>query len=351
MLKPLLHVFSVLVLLVWLAAAARSETSSLTLPVDWSLDDPPELLTFPGFDTQNGKRELVSVEVSFDGILDLEVVIQNYSASAWEANDWYVNAGANIILAFAAKEGYQDGGPFFGLGGAFIDGITGALSAGSGGSPFDDPTPGEVDVSADTSVDVKSVVRSESDLDYFVSATDLVARTEPFLDFILAPPLSEPNALIQTRALNLGMEGEFALTYEFVERLGIPVDCNADGVVDVLDLDCACASGADVQQVLEATGLIAGDLDADGEVGFSDFIILSQGYGHPGGYTNGDLDCNGVVAFADFVAFTNNFGRSSAAGVAANVPEAASTWFQALLFAGYFRLRKRGTRHTPRARD
>lgn len=311
----------------FVAGPLSAETIDQTRMIDRMLGDPPTELQFEPFDSQSGQRELVAVGLEFSGILDLEVLIQNYSESEWGRNDWYFDAGANVILAFDAKAGYADGGPFFGLGGTFIDDITGNLSAGSGGTPFDSPTPGDVDVVADTSVDVQSEVRTEENLDYFL-AGPVDALTEPFLDFILTPPLEEPNAFIQGTAINLALVGELTLTYEYVERLGLPGDCNQDGVIDELDLACVCSSGASLEDLLETTGLVLGDLDADGEVGFSDFLSLSASFNSAGNYLDGDLNCDGMVEFADFLLMAENFGRTADATMA-NVPEA--TGFAVLL--------------------
>lgn len=324
----------------FVAGPLSAESFDQTRMIDRTLGDPPTELQFEPFDSQSGRRELVAVELEFSGILDLEVLIQNYSESEWDRNDWYFDAGANVILAFDAKPGYPDGGPFFGLGGAFIDDITGNLSAGSGGTPFDSPTPGDVDVVADTSVELQSEVRTETDLDYFLAGA-VDARTEPFLDFILTPPLGNPNAFIQGTAINLALVGELTLTYEYVERLGLPGDCNQDGTIDELDLTCVCSSGASLEDLLESTGLVPGDLDADGEVGFSDFLNLSASYNSAGDYLDGDLNCDGMVEFADFLLMAENFGRK-ADGTAASVPEATAFAFLlvGMICATPFRSRK-----------
>ena len=72
-------------------------------------------------------------------------------------------------------------------------------------------------------------------------------------------------------------------------------------------------------------GGIAGDLDGNGSVDFSDFLALSANFGTSGEttYEQGDIDCNGEIAFADFLALSANFG-TSAAGAASSVPEPSS---------------------------
>ena len=108
-------------------------------------------------------------------------------------------------------------------------------------------------------------------------------------------------------------------------------DCNNDGFVNGSDLQCACGNGV-IDDVLMQTGLLRGDLDANGGVEFADFLVLSTNFGNSDDveYGNGDLDCDGTVAFADFLVLSTNFGSSSAA---ATVPEPASDAFLPLCIA------------------
>jgi hypothetical protein len=102
---------------------------------------------------------------------------------------------------------------------------------------------------------------------------------------------------------------------------GVDYDCNGDGILDVLDANCTPADQMDA--FLEAAGLIRGDADGDGAVGFPDFVVVSNNYSAPGQYTDGDFDKDGTVQFGDFVILSNNYGQSSAA-VAQAVPEPSS---------------------------
>ena len=66
---------------------------------------------------------------------------------------------------------------------------------------------------------------------------------------------------------------------------------------------------------------LAGDIDANGEVDFADFLVVSANFGtevNPPG-TNGDLNGDGTVDFPDFLILSGNFGQSAA--TAASVPE------------------------------
>ena len=63
-----------------------------------------------------------------------------------------------------------------------------------------------------------------------------------------------------------------------------------------------------------------GDLDGNGTVEFTDFLILSGSFGNEvADHTQGDIDCNGTVEFADFLVLSGNFGQSTAG--AQSVPE------------------------------
>ena len=67
----------------------------------------------------------------------------------------------------------------------------------------------------------------------------------------------------------------------------------------------------------------AGDIDGDGQVGFSDFLMLSDNFGDVvTRHELGDIDCSGLVDFADFLSLSSNFGREH---VVSNVPEPSSS--------------------------
>ena len=69
----------------------------------------------------------------------------------------------------------------------------------------------------------------------------------------------------------------------------------------------------------EAPVGLVGDIDMDGAVQFSDFLILSTSFGMDvEAGTNGDIDGDGSVAFSDFLLLSDNFGATAAA---TSVPE------------------------------
>jgi hypothetical protein len=68
-----------------------------------------------------------------------------------------------------------------------------------------------------------------------------------------------------------------------------------------------------------------GDLDGDGQVQFSDFIILSANFGTSvTSHTEGDINCDGTVGFDDFLVLSANFGTTIGQAAAQSVPEPSS---------------------------
>lgn len=109
-------------------------------------------------------------------------------------------------------------------------------------------------------------------------------------------------------------------------------DCNGDNNVNVKDANCT--PQASLAGFLSANGLILGDADGDGEVQFSDFVVLSGKFGYRGQYTEGDLNKDGRVQFEDFVTLSTHYGQSATALV---VPEPNSWTLALLAFASHYR--------------
>jgi len=97
-------------------------------------------------------------------------------------------------------------------------------------------------------------------------------------------------------------------------------DLNSDGKLDVADIDA----------FLDPQAYGNGDMDWSGEVGFSDFLTLSNNFGLSGdevAWTKGDLNGDDMIGFPDFLILSANFGNTGAVPV----PEPHS---QAMLFGG-----------------
>jgi len=114
-----------------------------------------------------------------------------------------------------------------------------------------------------------------------------------------------------------------------------PTDCNSDGQVNAADLTCV-SDVAERDMVLAALNTLAGDLDGDGNVAFSDFLTLSANFNDPTktGYAEGNIDLQNGVAFADFLVLSTNFNKTPEP-LAVAVPEPSTLgplWIASLAF-------------------
>ena len=128
---------------------------------------------------------------------------------------------------------------------------------------------------------------------------------------------------------NFGIFDNLIITQ--LPEAGDPLDCSEDGMVDTMDV--ACATPETIAGTLEAAGILAGDLNLDGQVTVQDFLILSRNFNNSevaGVYGNGDVDLNGTIDTSDFLSLSRNFGKT--AGAAAAVPEPTS--FAMILLSG-----------------
>ena len=94
-------------------------------------------------------------------------------------------------------------------------------------------------------------------------------------------------------------------------------DLNTDGQVSV----------ADVEAWLAANSSSNGDADLDGNVSFSDFLILTANFATSDNWTHGNFNCDGTVSFPDFLILSSNFGSiatSFPASSVESVPEPSS---------------------------
>lgn len=86
----------------------------------------------------------------------------------------------------------------------------------------------------------------------------------------------------------------------------------------VIEFNGGLVFGADVpvdSRPDSAADDLAGDVDGDGLVGFSDFLLLSSNFGNTGEGLPGDLDENGTVDFGDFLILAHFFGASELAQI------------------------------------
>ena len=126
---------------------------------------------------------------------------------------------------------------------------------------------------------------------------------------------------------------------------------DADNILNAGDLTLNLPAGfsADLEAgtITFGAGIVCdpntgGDIDGDGSVGFSDFLILSSNFGTDvASHEQGDLDCGGSVEFADFLVLSNAFGTTVGAE-ASSVPEPSGIALLSLagLALGFFRRRR-----------
>jgi hypothetical protein len=125
---------------------------------------------------------------------------------------------------------------------------------------------------------------------------------------------------------------------EFEMALG---DFDNDGVLTALDIDLLTVQIGgtnltfDLDQdlmvtladrqiwITDAAQSLSGDANLDGRVNFPDYLLLSAGFGSPGGWGDGDFDGSGDVQFKDFLLLSSNFGKSATAVTAVPEPNAA----------------------------
>jgi hypothetical protein len=106
--------------------------------------------------------------------------------------------------------------------------------------------------------------------------------------------------------------------------------------------------------VIVADAGLAGDVDADRDVDFADFVLFRQNFGAAGHRGQGDFDGDGRITFLDFQILERNFGRSlfhpAPAGAMSMVPEPISLWIVGMVGV-LSTSRRRRTREAPPIKD
>ena len=307
--------------------------------------DPPAPLLFDPFDSDQGRRRLVEVKFEYDGEMSMDLTVENFDMQPYAAEEWQVEAYQNALLAFASRDdGYQDGGPFFGLGALSIFGVTGELSAGNGGGPFGDGIPGEVVVNDSITGPVSSNVSYDGELlAYFDHDTEIEATIGPLLDVILSPPPG--SFFIDTKVTNVVQTGTVDMTYVYgftgdtddsgsvdaddIDRLYANLgnqiakyDLNGDAFVDNLDVDYL------IEHLLSST---YGDSNLDGVFNSSDLVLVfgsgeyEDSVDGNSTWSDGDWNGDGDFTTADLTHAFSQGTYSLGARNVTPVPEPAST--------------------------
>ena len=218
-------------------------------------------LSFDAFDDDSGRRRLTSVDISYEGEMEFSVEVLNFDNQQYETGEWFVDAYLNTLLAFAEQPDYEDGGPFFGLGGISITQITGQLGPGNGGGPFGG-VPGEPTVESFASGAIVGFVSTDSNLEYFQVDQPLQAVIGPLSDLVVTPP---PGAFfIDVRPKDINQQGIVTLTYNF-DFVG---DFNNNDTLDPEDMDLLFEG--------IRTANPDADLDGNGETDFADAEYLIE---------------------------------------------------------------------------
>ena len=76
---------------------------------------------------------------------------------------------------------------------------------------------------------------------------------------------------------------------------------------------------------------VLGDIDGDGEVGFTDFLEFSRSFGADAEFNaSADFDRDGAVDFPDFLIFTREFGDYESRSVVSPEPTLPVWWLCAV---------------------
>lgn len=259
-----------------------------TFEQDWALPEPPSEAEFAPFDTYDGARVLTGVQLTYQGDLWMEYVVENFTPQVLEPNEWFVETSHLVLAAFDATEDFPDGGPFAFMGGIGARQITGGLGAGSGG-PFggvagDPVVEGRVEGSINSRNEIDATF-----FDYFLVDESIRFKTSPFTEFLFTAPSAD--AFIDARATDQSQVGTLSLRYEY----DLVCDFNDDRACDVADIDLL------IREI--ATGGTSLDITADGLVDLDDrdqWLKTSarvNGFSEP--YMLGDANLNGIVESRD----------------------------------------------------
>ncbi len=126
------------------------------------------------------------------------------------------------------------------------------------------------------------------------------------VELTLVGPLEAVNAALESLLFKVGPDSDLASLQVDVNDSGFfHPDIDGDGVADnAMSASASVVIGSPTPQSV-------GDLDNDGEVQFTDFLMFSESFGKDvDPFTSGDLDGDGMVSFEDFLVFSNNFGKT-----------------------------------------
>ena len=120
-----------------------------------------------------------------------------------------------------------------------------------------------------------------------------------------------------------GLAGELAFDY-FTDVYPVSADLELTAVYCLENGNC---QEIEFTREFQCNPNTFGDLNGDGSLDFSDFLVMSFNFGKEvPDHRFGDIDCDGRVAFADFLTTSACFGNCGFAG-SQPVPEPATPVF------------------------
>lgn len=190
------------------AGLAQADIITQEFSYEWSTDDANAAeFSFQPFDDMGGSRTLTSVRLAFDGRITMEVTAQTYDPNELLEGEWSAEASHSVLA-------YFNGGGLDllqGVGGQFLDGITGYLGPGSGGFPFGEP--GTPYIVSDTVPLQNEVEVSSSQYAAFSGNDPLTGSMAAFFDAVVTPPSN--GQIVDVFASLMAQDGTLSLVYEY----------------------------------------------------------------------------------------------------------------------------------------
>lgn len=191
------------------AGTARADVIDQSFSYEWTSNDIQHAFSFEPFDTIGGTRQLTGVRLGFEGTVTMEVTAQTYDPFPLSAGEWSAEASHTVVA-------YFNGGGLDllqGIGGQWLDGITGDLGPGGGWGE-----PGTPYIVTDSVFFSNTVDIDSSQFAGFSGNEPLTGFMDGFTDVVVTPP--DNGQWVDAFASFLAQEGTVTLTYEYVNVPG-----------------------------------------------------------------------------------------------------------------------------------
>lgn len=187
--------------------ANAGDVQSQTINYSWDANGDWVIGSLNAFDDQGGNLELTGVNIIAQGSVEWDITVLNYTDQAFEPGEWFAEGFSNVNV-FLGEFG---SGLEYIAGGVGFNGLTGSLSAGTGG-PFGEP--GEVTVTGSylgsLSLDVDV---DQSDLAFFTDGS-FNARLLGFSDITFDGPNGAPG-IMSVQSDRFASEGFLTVNYSY----------------------------------------------------------------------------------------------------------------------------------------